>query len=454
VKYFLVLLIFVFGCSPSIKPTALTDTRPTWMKTKPYRSGYYTGIGHSSKVTSSNYIQAAKKSALDDLVSDIRVSVSSTSVLSILETNKNLSEQYEQMIQTTAADEIEEFEVVDAWEDEQNYWVYYQLSIARYKEIKEEQLRNATVLATDYYSKGKEAEANTQLPQAINFYFQALRSVEKYLGNAIRVTIDSKEVLLVNEIFASLQRTLNRITLRADPQQIQLNRRVQTTMPTVSVWATDKDTRTPLQNLPLMVSFEKGAGSVHPTTHTNNQGVATIMVNSISSKEVEQSIGVQVNLDQLSGISESAFYPIIAKALNIPKAQIALQVQRPLVYIAADERSYGNRKNVDQLQNRIKNYLTSNGFEFTTQRNSADLVMQIVADTEQGSVTGSIFVSYLTSTIKVSTVGEQKEIYATTLDRIKGFGLDYNKASVDAYNKSIDLLQNSILQELLNSILQ
>jgi arginine repressor len=89
--------------------------------------------------------RSAKKSALDDLVSQIKVNVSSTSVLSQLEVDRKLQEQYEQIIQTTAADEIEEFELVDAWEDPTNYWVYYRLSISRYRQIKEEQKEKCNV---------------------------------------------------------------------------------------------------------------------------------------------------------------------------------------------------------------------------------------------------------------------------------------------------------------------
>src|SRR6187549_3781517 len=100
-----------------------------------------------------------------------------------MEVDKKLQEQYEQIIQTTAADEVEEFEMVDAWEDAANYWVYYRLSIARYRQIKEEQKRNATLLATDYLKKAKQAERDGERLQSVSFYFQAFRSIEKYLGD-------------------------------------------------------------------------------------------------------------------------------------------------------------------------------------------------------------------------------------------------------------------------------
>jgi len=47
-----------------------------------------------------------------------------------------------------------------------------------------------------------------------------------------------------------------------------------------------------------------------------------------------------------------------------------------------------------------------------------------------------------------------KEIYATTLDRIKGYSLDYERSSQEAYNKSLEVLDSEKLPELLNAILQ
>jgi DNA-directed RNA polymerase subunit F len=52
------------------------------------------------------------------------------------------------------------------------------------------------------------------------------------------------------------------------------------------------------------------------------------------------------------------------------------------------------------------------------------------------------------------TVKENKEIYATTLDRVKGYGLDYDKSSVDAYAKAIEALEKEKINELISSILQ
>lgn len=452
-KRIIPLLLLFCACSARVQQPAPEDLKPSWLKDQPYRNGYYTGVGHSIKDGSNNYVQAAKKSALDDLVSQIKVNVASTSVLSFFENDRNFREEYEQIIKTTAADDIEEFELVDAWEDANNYWVYYQLSISRYRQIKEEQKRNATILATDYYLKGLGAEREGNRLQALSFYFQALRSIEKYLGEAIRTVVDDREVLLTNEIYAAVQGVLRKIKIRVNPAEVLVNRRLAQSQLDVIATATFDD-GSPVAGLALNASFEKGNGDVFPEYTTNSDGIAKVLLTRIGSMEAEQSVRVKVNIDALSGTSGSQLYSLIARTLNVPSALVVLNVQRPVVFLTSEEKSLGLRKSNEQISNKLKNLLASNGFEFTTNKNAADLWFDIHADSEKGSVSGSIYITYLTGVIKVTAVREGKEIYATTIDRVKGYGLDYDRSSVDAYNKALEDLEKQRMQEILHSVLQ
>jgi hypothetical protein len=133
---------------------------------------------------------------------------------------------------------------------------------------------------------------------------------------------------------------------------------------------------------------------------------------------------------------------------------LLLKVQRPLVYVTSIEKSLGVNKSSQQVTNRLKNYLTSAGFEFTDDKHKAELALSIEANSEKGAISGSIYITYVTATIRVSDAKDNKEIYATTLDRIKGFSLDYERSSQEAYNKSLEILDKEKLPELLNSILQ
>lgn len=451
-RIFTYLTLLLLSCSPKVQPT---DPRPAWLSGQLNEPRYYTGVGQSFKDGTNNYIQAAKKSALDDLVSQIKVNVSSTSILSTLEENrKDFQERYEQIIQTTAADDIEEFELVGAYEDDRNYWVYYRLSKERYRELKEEQKRNAITVATDFLEKARAAEQQHERLQALGFYFLAFRSVEKYLGEAIPVQLDGSEVLLTNEIYASIKSLVGKIRIQVSPSEMIISRRLNGNDQSVVAKAIYSDTNLPVSFLPLSASFDKGQGDVFPDYRTDIEGEARILLNKITSRELEQTVNVKVNLDALSGTSSSPVYNLIASTLKAPSSQVLLKVQRPVVYLSSLEKSLGIRKSNTQLSNRLKSLLTSNGFEFTTDSQAADLVMEIESDSERGSVSGSIYITFLTGVIRVSDAREGKIIYAATLDRIKGYGLDYDRSSQDAYTKALESIEKDHLNDLLNNVLQ
>ncbi len=454
----LLVCVIIFGCSPAATKSSLKSdlqkSRPAWLSAKPVQTGYYAGIGHGAKDGSNNYIQSAKSSALEDLVSEIKVNISSTSMLSQIDVNREFQEKYEQIIQTTAADEIEEFEQVEAWEDDRNYWVYYRLSKQRYKEIKDQKKRNAVSLGLDFFTKAIQADRNSEMVLALGFYYQGFRAIEKYLDEPIRLDFEGKEILLTNEIIASMQLLLDRIDLSLDPREIMLNRRLAQSELSVTAAATDKSSKRTISDLPLIASFEKGSGDIFPNYKTDEYGRTKILLTKISSKDIEQTVAVQVDIMSFAGQGSSEIYPLIAKKMVVPKTIFLMRVQRPVVHISSVEKSFGIDRSSMQITNKIKNYLSSSGFEFTDDKSKAELVMDVNANSEKGAVSGSIYITYVSAVIRVSTTRDNKEIYATTLDRIKGFSLDYERSSQEAYNKSIEMLEKEKLPELLNIILQ
>jgi hypothetical protein len=174
----------------------------------------------------------------------------------------------------------------------------------------------------------------------------------------------------------------------------------------------------------------------------------------IDSKELEQTVRVSVDVEAISGTGNSPILQLIANTLNVPGDQVILRVQRPIVFLTSEERSLGRKKTNDQISNKLRNLLAKNGFEFTHDKGKADLWFDVKADSEEGSVSGSIYVTYLTSVIKVFAVRQGIEIYATTLDRVKGYGLDYDKSSIDAYDRAMESLEKDRMNELLSSVLQ
>jgi hypothetical protein len=460
------LFIFVFIVLVSASPAATQsksskkkgkkneNLQPAWLSTKPDEGDYYIGIGHATKDGQNNYIQEAKKSALEDLVSGIKVTVSSTSVLNELDDGKGFSEKYQQMIQTTATDDIEDFEQVDVWQDDRNYWVYYRLSKQRYHDIKEQQKSDAVTLGLDFFTKARQSERDNDPVTALGFYYQGFRAVEKYLADPLRIQYQGNDILLTNEIISSMQQLLDKMQLTVTPSQLVINRIVAQSGQAVMAKVAEKSSQKPISGLPLLASFEKGAGDVFPDYKTDDSGLAKILLTKISARDLEQTMAIKVNVLKFAGDNPSSIYSLVAQKIVVPKVVVIMNVQRPLVYLTSKEKNLGMEKPNQQVANKIKNFLATAGFEFTNDLNKAELALDVNSTSERGAVSGSIFITYATSVIRVSSVKDNKEIYATTLDRVKGFSLDYERSSQDAYNKLLENLDSTALPEMLNAILQ
>lgn len=451
------LLVIVVACSPKTAKRAakadLENPRPEWMSAKPNQSSYFSGIGHGSKELGGNYIQIAKQNALEDLVSEIKVNVSASSVLTQIDRDKKFTEAYESIIQTSVADEIQEYELVGSWEDSKSYWVYYRLSKARYNQIKEEQKRRAVNTATDFYSRARQAEQSGNRVNALSFYLSAFSSLEKYLAEAIKITYEGREILLVNEIYASIQSILNNVDVSTSTNELYINRRLNSGQD-IAVNASYTDLKRPASQLPLYAGFEKGAGDIFPSYKTDDRGQARILLTRIDSKEAQQTLVIKPDLITMAGKEPSPIFELITSRLTLPTARVLLKVKRPLVYVTSDEKAFGSPRSNQQVATRIKSALTDAGFELTPHKSEAELWFKISSDAERGSITGSIYVSFVSVIIKVEELKMNREIYATSLERIRGFSLDYERSSQDAYNKALDMLAQETMPSLIQAILQ
>jgi hypothetical protein len=129
------------------------------------------------------------------------------------------------------------------------------LSKQRYKDIKDQLKRDAVAQGLDFFIKAKESERRSEFVLSLGFYYQGFRAIEKYLGEPIRIEFEGKEILLTNEIIASMQLLLDKIELTVSPAEIILNRRLAQNDLSVSANAVEKSSRKAIGDLPLSAFF-------------------------------------------------------------------------------------------------------------------------------------------------------------------------------------------------------
>ena len=125
---------------------------------RPVDKNYYIGIGVAIV---NNYTQGhaeqAKKKALNDLISEISVTVKSASIMHQIEQDDELNSMYQSLVNVSAENDIEGFELHESWGDEKEYWVYYRLLKSTYHANKLRKLDRAKGIASTYYESGKGA---------------------------------------------------------------------------------------------------------------------------------------------------------------------------------------------------------------------------------------------------------------------------------------------------------
>jgi len=129
--------ILIFSSCGSTKKATVEIPKPGWVLTKPVINDYYIGIGTSRKIgTLEQYTEEARKNALSSIAGEISTKISSVSVLNQFEDQNGISEIFQNKIKASSKDMLAGYEMVEQFENESHYWVYYKLSKAKYEEEK------------------------------------------------------------------------------------------------------------------------------------------------------------------------------------------------------------------------------------------------------------------------------------------------------------------------------
>ena len=444
---YLIIALFLFVACKS-QPTAVVetekvDTRPEWVRIRPANPAFYIGISGASKKNSQfDYAQNAKARALEDLASGIKVNVESSSILFQLERNNSFKDSYESVIKSKTSQELEEFELVDSWETETEYWVYYRLSKEKFKAQQQKKRETAQNLSFDLFKKAKEFESKGQVLTALSTYLNALKSLQEYLGDLNKVEYEGKQIYLGTEIYNAIQVLMREIKISSSPE-LSYKRGV-TRDKKIIVTVTYKQKQ--LMNIPLTASFTSGKGTLSDAIQTNEKGQATFILSSVSSLAKSQAISIELDLEKLK--SQDVLNKALLKTTQSPSQLISLAVSGPTIYFKTREKNLGKTQSSTLIKDYLIKNIVNQGFTVSSSSSSADLVCTIAADTKKGADNSGIFSTYLTVSFTVKDKKSYKIIYSGKLIDVKGVQLDFSKAGEDAYKKSLKQIDKKILPEM------
>lgn len=434
----------LFGCGSSKKAQQQVTPQPEWVKMRPSSPTYYYGIGAVRKTMDvGQYQQAARQNALADMAGEISTSISSNSVLHAFESNLNFREDFTSTIKAQTQQDLEGYELVDTWEDLENYWVFYRLSKAQYQELKEKRKADAVSRSFDLFSSALAEREQGNIRLAIVQLLKSLEPIKPYFSESLPVPYQGSEVFLGNEIFKELSTTI--ANLKVVPVVNSVDVKIGQALLDKISFETHYANTGPVPEIPLEARYtEKPIRN--NKIRSNPKGLAKFIIDVVRSPNTREEFSASINFDDI--LAEAGVDPFVRRMVNrfsVPKGQITIHVLRPSFTIISNEIMLGEKQTPGILEKSFRQKAIDAGF--IIKANVADYMVRIVAVASPGNDSGQFKTVKLDGQISVETTGGQK-IYQQNLEGFMGRHFDYKQAADDAFSEARRRLENSFFREI------
>lgn len=352
---------------------------PDWVKQHPVNEFGYAGVG-MAKTSEEGYSSKAKERALVDLASEIKIQISSSSLLNTLEDGGVVKELYAESIRSVVEANIEKYRLVDSWQNGDEYWVYYELNRLDYEEYMETRRQKAIKDGFDFWYRGNSMLEQGDMISGVDLLVKAWEVVQPVIHLDLRCSYKGKTVNLGTEVYASLVGCLNGINLSVSPDVIngQAFQGVETPVK-VSVLRNNR----PLKNMMLQASFLSGEGDLSSIAPTDAQGESSFYIRNITSKQSQQEVRVSLVLDAFKVLAEGKYATLFKKALAMrPEATLTinLKAKQLTAYIL-------NQQNeLRALVASIRSILTNQYFDVVDTPEQADVVVALENNLKKGAL--------------------------------------------------------------------
>lgn len=464
-RYFLYILLLAVLVALSCKrqqPVAQTNNtqvtesnpKPNWVIGKPSSSLYFQGIGVAQKSRgNADHLENAKKSALNDVASEIKVNISSNSLLYTLEREYKFQQEFIENITTTTNLDLEGLEVAGTWEDDQQYWIYYRLNRNDYYAKKAAEKQQAIDRAADYYFKGKDAWSNQQVKSALDLQLRGLMQLKSYWAESNAFEIDGKTVLLDNEIFKEILTIAAAIDIIATPSKVtlELNNGFNALC---NLKITDKTSGKPLNGVAVFYNYRTASGMQSQYAISASGGSINVALGNPDRMATYNELRAKVDLEKLietKGLDREMIS--LLRRLETTEIKVPIEFKRPIFYVESNEQNLDNRQRLSYIKDQLSNELIKAGMTISNDKSAAQVIVNITGRTREGGTTNGFSISFLNLNISFTDAAGRKIIYESSFNDIKGVGNSFDHAGIKAYEKGKESLNSQYVNDALNTII-
>ncbi len=440
-------LLMITAC----KSSRTGKPKPVWVDQRPVNEAYYIGIGMASKLSNAaDYQQIAKKNAINDLVSEIKVTVSSNSVLKQYQKNAAFNQQFESDVRVTALNTIEEFTVVDSWEDATNFWIYYRLSKDDYKAAIRRKMMMAMEQSESYYNHAQSL-SREQFTQSLRLKVKALVALQAYLNEDVQHLHNGQSVNMISMLIESIQSQLLELELTHPYTSLKAMAGKPLAVP-ITVTARYQSNHTMIPQVPL--ALKSGSGTVLATDETDANGKADLYLNKVPATYPVQNL--KITFDERELVKMDSMNQTLKRILltfDLPRKTVKLNVTPVKFFIVRSEKNMSKEMPDGYIEWALRKKLVDDGCTFVLNRDSADYVLFIDASAKsEGAIWGNMLTASLDVSLTVTDNNTKSEVYKDSLKGIKGYQLSAENAGVESYKNGQREVSDKLYPQLFKAV--
>ncbi|MGN0086981.1 MAG: LPP20 family lipoprotein [Alloprevotella sp.] len=390
----------------------MAQDKPIWVLRSPSKAGYYTGIVMTPK-SEENYAETARLRAITTILEQIHVEVSSASLLHNVLNKTEDYQSFEKAVQVKTRDELTNVKFVTSWQNDEEYWVYYELSEADYEAFQKARRDRLVKAAFDFFIKGRQATEQGELVKAADLYTQGLAVVEPILHQSLACKYGDQTIDVGRELYNALLNVFSGLAITTNVQSVA----ARTFQPVPEpIYACVSRGGVALQGIPVHAEFVKGEGELTTPDVTDYTGTTHFSVTTITSKLPLQQVRITIASDALKTL-----VPVLRDkiAASLPSASVTLNLSGGRMKAWMDVRN----EEFPTLTAPIRNILTQKYFDIVEDRCQADAVVRIDTQFQQaGTVDGGLYPlreTYGTLSLVVLNNYTAAEVLRYSVDQVK-----------------------------------
>jgi small nuclear ribonucleoprotein (snRNP)-like protein len=220
------------------------------------------------------------------------------------------------------------------------------------------------------------------------------------------------------------------------------------------IYYSKNNNRNRISNLPFTFSFPELDIDRTENVQSNSSGETICSIAEMAPKGNQRKIMTALNTEIYFGkeTAGNILQKMFSLQGSVPYGYLTVNVEDLKAYFESVETEFGRPAMGQPVTNLFKKELSENFFSFVSDRDDADVIVKVTANTVEGKIIeryDNLHNAYLDCNITISNARTNKEVYSTGLQNIRGTKTgSFSLAAQDAREKAKKQIQQKIIPEL------